>query len=206
MLFQSSNDRKFYELLRGAAGNICASAELFRKMTENLALAPEFAGKLKDLEHMGDDYTHQLLALLNSTFVTPLEREDILALSQELDDMVDGIEATASRMAIYGISESDEHIRAFTMFLEQQSAEIAAAVQLLGTKDLTRIREHNRRIKVLEKNGDEELRRGLVALFSGHADPVHLMKIKEIYETLESTTDRAEDVADTLESVVMKNA
>ena len=206
MLFRNNSDQKFFTLLRGAAANMCEAATLFGVMADEPHNGVDIAARLKELERTGDDYTQQLVSLLNATFITPLEREDILALAQELDDMVDGIEASASRMAIYGVTEGDIHIRSFAGILRQQTAEIAAAVETLGGKQLTAIREHNARIKVLEKGGDEELRRCLIELFSGMHDPIHLIKMKEIYETLETTTDRAEDIADTLESVVMKNA
>lgn len=206
MLFGNSGNEKFFQLLRGASANMVDAARVFGHMVEDSGKAAEYAGKLKALEHTGDEYTRQILALLNATFITPLEREDILALAQELDDMVDGIEASASRMAIYGVNEADLHIRSFASLLQKQTAEIAAAVDILGTKKLLSIREHNARIKTLEKGGDEELRQCLIELFSRPLDPVYLIKMKEIYETLETTTDRAEDIADTLESVVMKNA
>lgn len=205
MLFQSGHDKRFFDLLRASAANIRESVRVFGEMTENLSRSNEYATKIKILEKEGDRYTHDVLALLNSMFITPLEREDILALAQELDDVVDGIEAAASRMAIYQVTESDEHIRAFTRILAQQTEEIAAAVDRLGSKNMLGIREHNVRIKAWEKEGDAELRHCLAELFSGLVDPVQLIKMKEIYETLEATTDRAEDVADTLESVVMKN-
>lgn len=205
-MFGNANDQKFFTLLKAAAGNIRESAQMFTQMIEHLSSGQEYAARLKDLEHNGDRYTQQLGALLNATFVTPLEREDIWALAQELDDMVDGIEAVASRIALYNLTESDEHIRAFTQILEQQTTEIAAAVDLLSDKNLLPIREKNSRIKMLEKGGDEALRKGLTALFAHPTDPIYVIKMKEIYEYLESTTDRAEDVADTLESVIMKNA
>lgn len=206
MLFGNGDQKRFFTLLQSAAKNICESTRVFGEMTDNLTQSDGYAATIKELEHTGDKYTRELISLLNSMFITPLEREDILSLAQALDDVIDGVEAVASRLAIYRIAQSDDHIREFARILNQQAAEIAVAVERLGTKQQNQIQHNSVKINQLENEGDSELRKGLAQLFASCHDPIHLMKMKEIYEALETTTDRAEDVADALESVVMKNA
>jgi uncharacterized protein len=206
MLFSSSNDRRFFALLRESAENMVEVAQIFSEAIENLDRSREYAIRLKDLEKKGDRFTHDLITLLNKMFVTPLEREDIFQLAVRLDDVVDGIEATASRLSIYRIRHSDQYIREFARIIQSQVSEIVVSIELLEKKELLKIRENTVQINVLENQGDEVLRAALGNLFETEKDPIHLIKLKEIYETLETATDRAEDVANTLEGVVMKNA
>lgn len=206
MIFGGKDDKRFYSLLQGAAANMQESTHLFREMCQNLESRREYAVKMKALETKGDQFTQELIALLNQMFVTPLERDQVHALAVALDDVVDGVEATASRLDIYEIGEADEHMHSFARILEEQAREIAVAVDHLANRQLLKVRENSAQINQLENQGDEQLRRSLSELFTRETDPIRLVKMKEIYETLETTTDRAEDVADTLESVVMKNA
>jgi uncharacterized protein len=206
VIFGSAGDKKFYSLLQGAAANIQETAHLFVEMCQNLDNGREYAIRLKELEKKGDRFTQELITLLNQMFVTPLERDQVLSLAVALDDVVDGVEATASRLDIYQITEADQHIRNFARILEAQAQEIAVAIDHLSRKQLLKVRDNNIQINSLENQGDEELRASLSHLFATEKDPFRLVKLKEIYETLEVATDRAEDVADHLESVVMKNA
>lgn len=206
MIFGGNDDKKFYGLLQGAAANIEETAHLFVEMCQNLHKGREYAVRLKELEKKGDRFTQELIMLLNQMFVTPLERDQILNLAVALDDVVDGVEATASRLDIYQITEADQHMHNFARILEAQAKEISMAMGHLARKQLLKIRDNNMQINSLEHEGDDELRSSLGELFSTEKDPFRLVKMKEIYETLETATDRAEDVADTLESVVMKNA
>lgn len=206
MFFSGNNDKRFFSLLKESAENIGEVARVFTESVENPGRVREYAIHLKDLEKKNDRYTHDLIALLNKMFVTPLEREDILQLAVRLDDVVDGIEATAARLAIYRIETSDQYTREFARIILSQAIEIMAAVRLLEVKDLLKIRENTVQINVLENQGDDVLRAALSNLFDTETDPIRIIKLKEVYESLETVTDRAEDVANTLESVVMKNA
>ncbi|MGE5673564.1 MAG: DUF47 domain-containing protein [Mycobacterium leprae] len=206
MLFRNGNDQQFFGLLKSAAANICKTASLFAEMVERLDQRAEYAERIKGLESEGDRFTQGLTNLLNSVFITPLEREDILALAHQLDDVVDGIEKAAARIDIYRINAVDEHVRTFVGLIRQQADEIVAAMDRLPRREFVAIREGNARIRTYEKEADVVLRRALSELFSGRVDPTELIKLKEIYETLEETTDQAESVANTLESVVVKNA
>lgn len=205
-MFFSGRDRQFYVLLMDAAQNVVDTAELFLESAHNPAKRGEYASRIKDLERKGDRFTHGLITLLNKMFVTPLDREDILTLAVRIDDLVDGMEAAAARMAIYRIEHEDRYVAELVAIIHSQAREIVAAMQRLQAKDLQGMRENAVQINVLENQGDEILRKSLGHLFDTVQDPLMVIKLKEIYETLETVTDRAEDVANVLESVVMKNA
>lgn len=206
MLFTNNRDRQFFSLLRDAAQNLVESAQVFWDLSQATSRSDEYAARLKDLEKRGDRYTHDLITLLNKLFVTPLDREDILRLAVVLDDVVDGLEAAASRIFIYRIDEDNRYVREFASLILGQTEEIVQAIEHLQAKDLLRIRENAVQINVLENQGDDLLREALANLLNNERDPVRIIKLKEIFETLETVTDRAEDVANALESVVMKHA
>ncbi len=206
MLLSGNKDRQFFSLLLDGAQNLSEAAQMFNQFAQNLNRAGEFAARLKDLEKRGDRYTHDLITLLNKLFVTPLDREDIMALAVKLDDVIDGMEAAAARLHLYKIAGEDRFIREFSVLIQSQAEEILLAMRRLQSKDLLKIRENAVQINVLENQGDDLLRESLAQLFEQEKDPIRIIKLKEIYETLESVTDRAEDVANALESVIMKNA
>lgn len=206
MFFTGQRDKQFFNLLTDAAGNIAETARAFADLTRDLGRSREQAPIFKDLEKRGDRYTHDLITLLNKLFVTPFDREDVLGLAVKLDDVIDGLEAVVSRLALYRIEGENRFIREFAVIIQSQAEEIVLAMHRLQTKDLLRIRENAVQINVLENQADDLLRECLGHLFDNESDPVTIIKFKEIYETLEQVTDRAEDVANNLESVVMKNA
>lgn len=189
-----------------AAQNLVESAQTFSQLSQDMSRSGEYAARLKDLEKRGDRYTHDLITLLNKLFVTPLDREDILRLAVVLDDVVDGLEAAASRVFIYRIDEDNRYIREFASLILNQAEEIVLAMHRLQGKELLRIRENAVQINVLENQGDDLLRESLANLLNYEHDPIRIIKLKEILEMLETVTDRAEDVANALESVVMKHA
>lgn len=207
MFFPNSRDQQFYNLLRDSADNIAEMANTLNQLLLEPSRYPEAWPTMKEMESKGDDVTHNLFALLNKTFVTPLEREDLATIGLGMDDVADTMEAAASRIAIYRIKESDKYFKAFGQILRAQAAELVAAVDKLAGRKMLQISDHTFQINVLENQGDELLRSGLSELFEhAHNDPIRFITMKEIYETLEDATDKAEDVADILEGVVMKNA
>lgn len=206
MFLSGNKDRQFFSLLMDAAQNLADSAQVFNQFLQNLQRSGEFAARLKDLEKRGDRYTHDMITLLNKLFVTPLDREDVMSLAVKLDDVVDGLEACAARLHLYKITAADRFIREFGALIESQAEEIVLAMRRLQTKDLLKIRENAVQINVLENQGDDLLRESLGLLFEQEQNPIQVIKLKEIYETLEFVTDRAEDVANALESIVMKNS
>lgn len=206
MLFESSKEKQFFVLLSNACQNVAESARVYVQMAEQMDQVGEYAVKLKSLEKTGDKFTHDIIALLNKLFSTPLDREDILTLAVKIDDVVDGLEAAAARMRLYKIQSTNRFLQGFAHLILSQAQEMVNALEKLQTKNLAGIRENTMQINVLENQGDDLLREALEDLFEHATDPVMIIKLKEIYETLETVTDRAEDVANVLEGVVMKNS
>ncbi len=207
MLFGNSKDQQFYQILRHAAENAVETASLLSQLLEEPARYQELGPAIKRLESKGDDYTHNLFSLINKSFVTPLEREDLAALGVAIDSVVDAMEAAAARIGIYKVRETDKHLKAFGQVLRSQATELVASIDLLAGGKLLQIRERAVAINLLENQGDDELREALSELFdAAQANPIRFITMKEIYETLEDATDQVEDVANTLEGVVMKHA
>jgi uncharacterized protein Yka (UPF0111/DUF47 family) len=207
LLFGNAKDQQFYAILRKAAENAVETAAQLSRLLENPTQYPDLVPLIKELESKGDEYTHQLFSLINKTFVTPLEREDLASLGVAIDSVVDSMEAAAARIGIYKVKETDRHLKAFAQILRAQATELVAAIDLLAGSKLLQIRERAFQINVLENHGDEQLRMALSELYdNAQANPIRFITMKEIYETLEDATDQVEAVANTLEGVVMKHA
>lgn len=206
MLFGAS-DQRFYQLLRSAAENAVDASMLLVQLLNEPARYAELGPAIKELESKGDDHTHDLYALMHKSLMPPLDRGDLAALASALDSVVDSIEAAAARIGIYQVQESDRFLKALGSTIRAQAGELVAAIDLLAGKKLAAIRDRTMQINLLENQGDETLRTALSVLYeAAPANPVRFITMKEIYETLEGATDRAEDVANILEGVVMKRS
>jgi hypothetical protein len=196
----------FFTTIDQIADNLLAAAEYFSKGLNNPGNISEFAKEMKEYESKGDRFTHVIIKELNKTFITPIEREDIMALTSSLDDVLDEMEACASRFEMYLIANPDEHMKKFSNLLLESSREIQQAIKLLTNKKLLPIRPHCIRLNELENEADDLLRISIKSVFANVKDPIELIKRKEIYEMLEQATDSCEDVANTLESIIMLNS
>lgn len=196
----------FFATFEEMADTIVEAAEYFAKGVTDLSDVKKFATTMSDYENKCDQYTHTLINALNKVFMTPIERDDIMALSTSLDDVMDGLDSVSNRFVMYGVKEKDDYITQFADILVRSAHQIRSAIQLLSEKKLLTIREHNIAIHGLENEGDTVLRESVTSLFANIKDPIELIKRKEIYERLEETTDCCEDVANTLESIVMRNS
>lgn len=197
----------FFQLLRSAAENAVDSANLMTQLLADPARYPELSPAIKELESKGDHLTHDVYALMHKSFLTPLERHDLVALAGAIDSVVDAMEAAAARIGIYKVEQTDRILKAFGPILRSQSAEMVSAIDMLAGKKMTAIREKIFQINVLENQGDELLRSGLSSLFEqAQVNPVKFVTMKEIYGFLEEATDRVEDVANIIEGVVMKKS
>lgn len=206
MLFPAKND-KFLSMLSTIALNVEEASKYFVDFKINNADdLKEFSRIMKDYEKKGDAYIHELIVALNKTFITPLEREDILALAIKMDDVLDGFEQWASRFEIYNIIQSDEYMIKFVDILLEATKEIAVASTLLSKKKLLEIRNHVIKINDYESECDELLQESIRNLFKLEKDPIKIIQYKELYEMLEDIADSCEDVANTLETIIMRNA
>lgn len=197
-------DTKFFDMFAEMAGNINDGAKLLKEILDSFENVEVRVQQLKDLEHKGDDMTHSILVKLNSTFITPFDREDIHALASALDDVLDYVYAAGERLVMYKIGAAPAAAAELAGVIVRQSEQLSKAVGMLEKHDnvLDICVEINR----LENEADRIARGALAALFEREKDPITLIKLKELIEVLETATDKAEDAANVLESVVLKSA
>lgn len=198
---------KFNTLLSSIAQNVKEGANYFADYKlKNVSDLKIFSETMKDYESKGDSYVHEVIKELNNAFITPIEREDILALAMSLDDVIDGIEHCAALFEMYSITQADDFMLKFVDAIKHCADEIEKSVELLSNKKLQQIREHAIKIKDYESKCDGVLRQSIKHLFSIEKDPVRIIQFKEIYENLEEIADSCQSVANTLETIIMKNA
>jgi uncharacterized protein len=197
-------DREFFDLFEEAGGNIVRAASLLEQMLADYPDRADLAREILICEQEGDRITHDIIRRLNETFVTPIDREDILALASGMDDVVDFTEEVADYMGLYKIEAPMEQAQRQTEILHQAARQIAAAVpRLRGFQDIS---HYTVEINRLENDGDRVTREAMASLFDNGIDPMVVIRWKDIYERLESAIDATEQVANILESVVIKNS
>lgn len=197
----------FYELFERAARNIHEGASRLVEFFESPVNRAQTAGRIKDLEHAGDQITHDLVTLLNKTFITPLDREDIHGLASRLDDVIDLTDVAANRTILYKIDAPTEDARELARSLERSTSILVSAVPLLrDMRNGGKIIEKCIAVNTCENEADRIAQHALAALFEDGHDVREIIKWKDIYEDIEAATDRCEDVANILEGIVMKNA
>ena len=165
------------------------------------------AARIKEIEHETDVITHACVERLHTTFLTPFDRDDIHRLITRMDDVMDYIESASERIALYELREMTQEVRDLAAVLVRATEAVALAVA--GLRDVKRaqaILDQCIEVNRLENEGDEILRNAVATLFKGGADPLFVMKWKEVYEALENATDRCEDVANIIEGVVLEHA
>ena len=198
-------EEKFYHLFSAQAELIAeASALLLAGARAGNAHLADSAAAIQKLENKGDEIIHDILTRLNRTFITPIDPEDIHSLSSSLDDVLDGIEDASYRMAAYHLEPIPPAVVELCLIVDACSHKLVSAFEALShNKPLL---EHCIEINRLENAADKLVRQLLADLFQSHIDPIEFIKIKEVYEVLEDTTDRCEDVADALQGVAVKNS
>ncbi|WP_285767803.1 DUF47 domain-containing protein [Peribacillus sp. SI8-4] len=206
MAFKSKKD-KFAVMLFNIAQNLKEGADYFADYKlKNISDLKVFSDKMKDYEHKGDSMVHNVIKELNNAFITPIEREDILELTMRMDDVIDGLEHCSALFEMYSIVNADEYMLKFVDAIKECTYEIAIAVDTLSTKKLPMIRENAIKIKDLESVCDGIQRQSIKNLFTVEKDPIRIIQYKEIYESLEEIADHCQAVANTLETIIMKNA
>jgi uncharacterized protein len=202
----SKND-KFLTMLNQIAENAEEAASFFVEYKiRSIDDLVEFSKKMKDYERKGDQFIHELIVDLNKTFITPLEREDILELAMKMDDVLDGYEQWASRVEIYHFINPPDLMVKFVDILLAATKEISEATKHLQRRKLLNIRSHVIKINDYESQCDELLQESIRDLFANEKDPIKIIQYKELYEMLEAIADSCEDVANTLETIIMRNA
>jgi len=198
-------DRQFFELFEEAAGNAVRAADLLDRMLREFPEnAQELARDILVCEQDGDRITHDVISRLNSTFVTPIDREDILELASALDDVVDFTEEVADYLILYRIEAPMEQAQHLSHVLLQATRALSEAMPRLH--DFRDISHYTVEVNRLENDGDRIVREAIASLFDTGIDPMIVIRWKDIFERLEDAIDATEHVANTLEAIVIKNA
>jgi len=195
---------QFQELFEELASTVERGAVLLRETLRDAQSAEVQVETLKTIEHEGDQTTHALMKRLNQTFITPFDREDIHRLAASMDDVLDFVHDAGERLVMYGIATPPGAAVELSDLVVKQCAEIRGAVA--GLSEHERVLNHCVEINRLENDADHIARNALATLFDREKDPITLIKLKELIEVLETATDKAEDAANVLETVVLKSA
>ena len=200
-------EEKFFFLLHQSAMNLQKASRKLQDLLTNYENVPAKVAEIRELEEFGDQVIHDIFHALHRTFVTPIDREDISALAERLDDIIDAIEEVANYLLEYKIEKPTEFARHLATIIVQTTDELEKATSLLhyrGSK-LKEILPYTVEVNRLENEADQITSRAMGDLFTNSQDAIHILKWRDIYNDLEGATDRAEDAANVLEAIVLKN-
>jgi hypothetical protein len=196
-------DQQFFELFIDLARRVTAAARLLDKMFAEPQNLQQHAASIKDLEHEADVITHTVIERIHKVFITPIDREDIHLLVQELDEVIDMIDGCARRAQMFQIREVRDGARRLSEVLVRATEAIEWAVTSMKQSKIVEAR--SREVKRLEEEGDALYNAAVGELFAGTPDPLEVIKWKELYDTMERAVDQCEDVANVLESISIKH-
>ncbi len=199
-------ETKFFDMFTEIAGNVVEGAQVLSDLLQNYDYEklPAAIQKIKEIEHCGDEMTHRVLIKLHQTFITPFDREDIHLLASSLDDVLDFVFSATDRLLNYKITQPSPSAKVLAGIILRQAEELKKAVSMLNKNQ--HLLQHCVEVNRLENEADQVSREAIGRLFDGGYDPITLIKLKELLEILEEASDKAEDVANVLETVVLKNA
>ena len=197
-------ENSFFSMFVQQAENVHAGTKALVEMLANFSDPQSQSRGIKEIEHQGDTITHDLNTRLNKTFITPFDREDIHELSSKIDDVLDLADAAAGRLVIYRVKAIRQGVLELAQILELSVQQMVMAVRVLEKKD--HVLNYCIEINRLENEGDRISRNLIAQLFEQEKDPVEIIKWKEIIEAIETAIDKCEDVANVIETVVLKSA
>jgi len=201
-------DEKFYSFFEKMAHNLVRGSEIMKQVATNGPDSRESLLKcVHDIEHECDTVTHDIFAELNATFVTPFDREDIHVLASEMDDVMDFMDEAARRLTLYKIGDIPEAMKKLIDVLHRSNTQIVKGITML--RDIRKapdLRVILYQIHAYENEADDIFEQTIAHLFDQEKDPIRLIKLKDIYGSLERATDKCEDVANVLESILIKHA
>ena len=197
-------EAKFFEMFAEMASNLTEGAILLRDLLQHYNNVEARIQKLTDIEHRGDELTHAVITKLNQTFITPFDREDIHKLATQLDDVLDYVNSAGERLVTYKVASAPPEAARLADVIVRQCQQLEKAVSVLEKSQ--GVLDYCVEINRLENEADDIARAAIGRLFETERDPINLIKAKEIYEMLEIATDKAEDAANVLETVVLKSA
>ena len=197
-------ETSFYDMFAASADNIVTGSKLLMELLgADSSARGEIAERMRAAEHAGDDATHAIFHQLNSSFITPFDREDIYTLAVGLDDVCDYIDAAARAVVMYNVKVSDKNAIKLAHIIDKLTDSIHSATDHL--KKSKGLEQHLLEIQRLENDADEVYYRAMGELFSNAKDPIDIIKWKEVYEILENATDKCEAVGNIIESIVLKH-
>ncbi len=202
-------DKKFFPLFEQAGANLIEMAKLLKESvnSNDLELRKEISKKIEDLEHTGDKITHQIHLELGRNFITPFDREDIHSLASSLDDVADFIHGASNRMELYKVEKPTQPMIEITDLILEATEHVAKALfELKDLKNIRNITDSCVRINSVENKADYIFDKAVADLFEYEKDAISLIKQKEVLSAMEDATDKCEDVANVLESILVKNA
>jgi len=202
-----TRDKVFWDAFTGLAGCLTKATGILVEGLVDLGQVERCAREIKELEHEGDRINHACVKALHGTWITPLDREEIHALISQLDDVLDYVEAAIAKVALFRVQNTPDDALAIARVLQTASQGIATLMtQLRNVKDAEHLLELCQIINAQEHEADSHYRGGLAKLFEEQTDPMRVIKWRDIYETLEAAMDCAEDVANTVEGIVLEHA
>jgi len=202
----SNRSDAFFELFSAGAENLRIASELLYDLVSDFTDVELKARRLQEREHEGDEITHQVIEHLNTTFITPMDREDIYQLATALDDVVDAIEAAGDLFILHGIEQPRPFMIQQSEVLVRAASQTEAAVKALDKLDRTVLEPYWIEINSLENEGDRVYRRSIADMFNGDHRAMDVLRWKDVSETLEEALDGLENVANIVEAVVLKHA
>ncbi|HET7564008.1 MAG TPA: DUF47 family protein [Gemmatimonadaceae bacterium] len=197
-------DEVFFDLFNEMAQRTVRSATLLKALFAEPGQLDHYVGQIKAVEHEADNLTHDIINRIDKTFVTPIDREDIHLLASQLDEVVDLVDGTARRAAMFRITQVKEPAKKLCDVLVLATKAISVAVKDMRNSKI--VVQESRVIKEREEEGDALYHEAVGLLFKGTPDPLDVIKWKELYDTLERALDQCEDVANALESISLKHA
>jgi predicted phosphate transport protein (TIGR00153 family) len=207
--FMVSKNGLFFDLFAEDTANLVEQAKKFNQLfsAADKTELTNIIREIRELEQKGDEVTHKIFLELADNFITPFDREDIHALAASIDDIADYINGCASRIQLYGVTEFSKPMEMMGEVLMKQVLEIDAAIRdLRNMRNAQRVRDAIVRINSLENHADDIFDEAIARLFSEQDNPMDLIKLKEVLSSLETATDKCEDVANVLESILVKNS
>ncbi len=199
-------EMKFFKLFNQQGDNMLAAAKFFNELVTTGNFNEDTIATMHRIEHEGDIISREVSVMLNKTFITPFDREDIYELSNAIDNVVDSINAITKRMRLYKLNKPDAILKQFSVLIEQSALSLCDAIKNLdNAKNYSRVQIYCSDVNRLENLSDQLRDTAIGDLFDNHTDPIHIMKWKEIYETAESTVDICDHVGKTIYSITVKN-
>ncbi|MFL6339304.1 MAG: DUF47 domain-containing protein [Nitrososphaeraceae archaeon] len=201
-----SNDKEIIDVLEEQAVNLVKATSYLVEFMSSYKMDGESRYKIiKDLEHQGDQITHRLFTILDKTFVTPLDPEDISKLTSAIDEVLDATEGVANRFVLFTIQAPTQYMIELSKILLSASQEVQLLItRIRNLKSASNLIDHSKNIVNYEHKADTIYRTAIAELFKTNNNPIEIIKLKEIYETLEGALDRCADVADVVEDIALK--